>query len=537
MSLPQMPTYTNPIAPKIELRDYQQAAKNATYCYLESNQSCIVEAPCGAGKSLIIASICLDAIETGAKVLVLTHRQKLLEQNEAELKNLLPTASTGFYSAGIGQKTQDNHVIFGGIQSIANAKLAVYQLLIIDECHLVAPSEAGQYKQVIAQLLELNPNLKIIGLTATPYRLDCGYIFGKEDSIFSGVSYTISVKTLLDKGYLCPIRASGGGVAVDVSKVKHKGGEFLESELADVFIEKTVPIVKDIIKHGRNKRAWLLFCVNIKHAEAVTKELKNQGIDAACYHSEIDNYTGRIILDKFANGALKCLVNVNILTTGSNFPIADLCGLIRATESTALYVQIVGRVMRNYPNKKEALLLDYGGNVLRHGCIDNVIIKEKGTGTGEAPAKQCPSCSEFIHAAVMVCPTCGHEFERTPDKALSLKAFDGAVLQSQVKPLILDVDNIDFKIHKKIGKPDSIRVDYKCGLATYSEWLTPEHSEVGLRKCLNFYFRNVGTHYNDIETSQYICESLRLNKITSKIKRIEVKQDGKYFTIVKRYTK
>ena len=516
----------------ITLRDYQQDAVQSAYAYWQNNTSCIIEAPCGAGKSLIIGKICHDSITHNVRVLVVTHRKKLLEQNEAELKNLLPDADTGFYSAGLNQKTQDAKIVFAGIQSIANAKIIQhYEILIIDECHLVAPNESGQYHALISKLKEVNPELKILGLTATPYRLDSGYLTEWETPIFERVVYKIDVKLLIKRGYLCPVVSNGGGVKVDVSKVKHKGGEFLDSALESLYMSKTVEIVADIVKKGIDRKAWLIFCVSIEHAEQVTTELISHGIDAACYHSQSDN---EYILDDFANGRLKCLVNVNILTTGSNFPIADMCVLLRATESTALYVQIVGRVMRLYPNKKNALLLDYGGNVLRHGCIDDVAVKAKGEGTGEAPAKECPSCETILHAAVRECPECGYIFEREPDKKLELNAFDGAVLSDQRKVQKVPVDRVSFKIHKKIGKPDSIKVTYHCGMAEYYEWLTPEHSEFGLKKTHAF-FRNIDDDY--FESSSVSIEFLEdLNAIrhSKKITSIDI-LPSKYTEVKKRY--
>ena len=515
----------------IILRDYQQDAVQSAYAYWQNGTSCIIEAPCGAGKSLIIGKICHDSITHDVRVLVVTHRKKLLEQNEAELKNLLPDADTGFYSAGLNQKTQDAQIVFAGIQSIANATIQHYEILIIDECHLVAPNESGQYHALINNLKEVNPDLKILGLTATPYRLDSGYLTQWETPIFERVVYKIDVKLLIKRGYLCPVVSNGGGVKVDVSKVKHKGGEFLDSALESLYMSKTPEIVADIVRQGANRKAWLIFCVSIEHAEQVTQELISHGIDAACYHSQSDN---DYILDDFANGRLRCLVNVNILTTGSNFPIADMCVLIRATESTALYVQIVGRVMRLYPNKKNALLLDYGGNVLRHGCIDDVIVKAKGEGTGEAPSKECPSCNNIIHAAVRECPECGFVFEREPDKKLDLTAYDGAVLSDQRKVQRINVDRVSFKIHKKTGKPDSIKVTYHCGLAEYYEWLTPEHSEFGLIKTRWFFQKINNRFFNECNKSSDFLNGLDCVSKDNKITAIGI-LPSKYTEVKKRY--
>jgi DNA repair protein RadD len=286
------------------------------------------------------------------------------------------------------------------------------------------------------------------------------------------------------------------------------------------------------VRQGANRKAWLIFCVSIEHAEQVTQELiKEHSINAACYHSQSDN---DYILDDFANGRLKCLVNVNILTTGSNFPIADMCVLIRATESTALYVQIVGRVMRLYPNKQDALLLDYGGNVLRHGCIDDVKVKAKGEGEGEAPSKECPSCNMILHAAVRICPDCLYIFEREPDKNLTLDAYNGAVLSDQRKIQRVDVDRVSFKIHKKIGKPDSIKVTYHCGMAEYYEWLTPEHSELGLSKTRVFFEKTGKSWFSACNKSSDFLAFYKSTDTDNKITSIDI-LPSKYTEIKKRY--
>jgi DNA repair protein RadD len=179
-------------------------------------------------------------------------------------------------------------------------------------------------------------------------------------------------------------------------------------------------------------------------------------------------------------------------------------------------------------------LLDYGGNVLRHGCIDDVTVKAKGEGTGEAPTKECPSCDTILHAAVRECPECGYIFERDPEGNLELNAFDGAVLSDQRKVQRVDVDRVSFKIHKKIGKPDSIKVTYHCGMAEYYEWLTPEHNNLGLRKTHAF-FRNIDDSYFESSSiSIEFLEDLSAIRHSKKITSIDI-LPSKYTEIKKRY--
>jgi DNA repair protein RadD len=195
--------------------------------------------------------------------------------------------------------------------------------------------------------------------------------------------------------------------------------------------------------------------------------------------------------------------------------------------------------MRLYPDKKNALLLDYGSNVLRHGCIDDVIVKAKGEGTGEAPTKQCPSCDTILHAAVRECPECGHIFEREPDKNLELNAYDGAVLSDQRKIQRVAVDRVSFKLHKKLGKPDSIKVIYHCGMAEYYEWLTPEHSEFGANKTRDFFRKLHGVgkdafvFYKECDDFMKFLKNYQLSTV-SKIDSIDI-LPSKYTEVKKRY--
>lgn len=181
-------------------------------------------------------------------------------------------------------------------------------------------------------------------------------------------------------------------------------------------------------------------------------------------------------------------------------------------------------------------MLDYGGNVLRHGCIDDVTVKAKGEGTGEAPAKECPSCKTILHAAVRECPECGHIFERDPEGNLELNAYDGAVLSDQRKVQRVQVDRVSFKIHKKIGKPDSIKVTYHCGMAEYYEWLTPQHSDIGMKKTKDFCRLFFGLKlFNVMEYKMpYLINWMNEYSSTKPLTAIDI-LPSKYTEIKKRY--
>jgi len=233
---------------------------------------------------------------------------------------------------------------------------------------------------------------------------------------------------------------------------------------------------------------------------------------------------GRKIAD-FKNGRIRALVNCNVLTTGFDAPSVDLVALVRATESTGLYIQMVGRGTRKAPGKTDCLLLDYGGNVARHGFIDTPTPKKNGgTGDGKAPVKQCPSCNTFCHTAVRMCPECSFEFP-APQLNHAPKSYEGAVLSNQVKSEWMEVDDVSYGRWQKEGKPDSIRVTYYCGMTRLSEWLCPDHGGYAASR---YTARKQALGAKADSTSKALMECADWVKPS----RILVKPDGKYFQIV-----
>jgi len=419
---------------KLSLRPYQTAAIEGLYDYWASKRGNdpLIVAPTGAGKSLILAKLVEDALSfPGTRVLMLTHVKELIQQNAEELIGILPGVDLGFYSASIGQKRLDRQVTFAGIQSIwkrAPDMVPPPDLVVIDEAHLVPKNTTTRYGKFLNDLRQCNPAVKIVGLTATPYRLDSGYLHKGEGAIFDGVAYDIPIGMLMDEGYLAPVVAKRAKDQIDLSGVAKRGGEFIESQLAQAAVAGNLvnTTADEIIAAGEDRRSWLVFASGVAHAEQLAKAFRDRGTHAEVVTGS-DNKTERArkIAD-FKAERLRCLINIGVLTAGFNHPATDLVALVRATASPGLYVQMVGRGTRKAEGKDDCMVLDFGGNVERHGLLDQIKIKEKSSGAekGDAPVKECPQCEAMVHASIRACPHCEHVFP-APEPNHGAKAYGG----------------------------------------------------------------------------------------------------------------
>ena len=466
-----------------ELRDYQREAVDGLYNYWASKagDNPLIVAPTGSGKTAILAQIIKDAMSyPDTRVLVVTHVKELLEQGANGLLKLYPEADYGIYSAGLKQKVLNKPITFAGIQSVwerAYDMVPAPDLVLIDEAHLLPKNTETRYNRFIADLKICNPDVKVVGLTATPYRLDTGYLHKGKGAIFDGIAHDIPISLLMDQGYLSPVISKGGIKQIDLTGVGKRGGEFIESELATAasdpeLIESTV---KEVVTLAKDRKSWLVFSSGVNHAHLLADEFDRHGIDAGVVTgSDSSSVRGKTIAD-FKSGKLKCLINVNVLTTGFDYPGVDCIVMCRSTMSCGLYIQCIGRGTRVAEGKENCLVLDYGSNVERHGFIDQVKPKDKmSSGDGEAPAKQCESCQTIVHAAAKICPECGFEFP-APLLNHGSSSYSGAMLSSQIVSEWVDVDDVMYSRHKKEGKPDSLKVTYYSGMLSVSEWLCPDH--------------------------------------------------------------
>jgi DNA repair protein RadD len=408
----------------MKLRNYQKMAIDMTYSWIENNPGNVcLQMPTGSGKSLIIAALCQDALTQWpeTRILMMTHVKELIEQNSEKLRTVWPNAPLGIYSSGIGRKDLDQPITFAGIQSIRNrsSQIGFVDLIIIDECHLVSHNDEGGYRKLISELTAINPRLRVIGLTATPWRLGHGMITDAP-AIFNDLIQPVGIIELITEGYLAPLRSKLTDMQIDVSKVKKRGGEYIESELqaAVDHIEITMPVVDEVIARAGDRKAWLFFCTGVDHAKHVADALNSRNIPSACVHGGTPKKERDALLAQFKSGEIKAMTNANILTTGFDYPDIDLIAFLRPTLSPSLYVQMAGRGMRLKSHTDHCLVLDFAGLVKRHGPITAVKPPSKagkGDGAGDAPVKVCQECEEILHVAVKKCP-CGYEFP-IPDQA------------------------------------------------------------------------------------------------------------------------
>lgn len=393
------------------LRPYQQEAHDAVINFvLTSKMPCLVEAATGAGKSLIIAAIAktIHRMSKGKSILVLCPNKEILEQNREKYLGTGEPAS--IFSASLGSKCLRHPVIFGTPQSVKNnvEKFGErFAMVIIDEAHGITPS----VKHIIDNLRNKNQKLRIVGLTATPYRLGSGYIYQcdqndrmvppeqAKDPYFFKLVYSIKAQYLIESGYLTPpIIGQIGGEHYDTSHLKlNNMGKFDSAEIDKAFIghgRKTAAIVADIINKSRDRKGVIIFASTIQHAEEVMASLPPEL--SAIITGDTPKLERENILKRFKAQKIKYITNVSVLSVGFDAPHIDVVALLRATESVGLLQQILGRGIRLFEGKNDCLILDYAENIDRHcpdGDLFNPNIRVFGGAKGEDFAEfKCPHC-------------------------------------------------------------------------------------------------------------------------------------------------
>lgn len=474
----------------MQLRQYQQQAVDAVYNYLRryDDNPCVV-IPTAGGKTPILATIVKDAIQQwDGRVMILSHVKELLEQAVDKIHTVYPECDIGIYSTGLKRWDTDNKCIVAGIQSAYRNTdgFGKFDLIIVDEAHLIPEKGDGMYRNFLRRMKDHNPELRVIGLTATPYRLTSGPICAP-DNVLNKICFEVGVKELLQQGFLCPLRSKASRQEIDASGLHVRAGEFIESEVDKLMNtgDLVAQACSEIISYARERKAVIIFCCSIDHAQNVLAHIRKHDITAeAVFGDTLPSFRAEI-LERFKAGKIKFLVNVGVLTTGFDAPNIDCVVLLRPTASPGLYYQMVGRGFRLHPDKKDCLVLDFGGNIERHGPVDSIQVEPKAD-REEPLGKTCPKCREVVPTAAMLCHVCGHSFIK--EKAESEEREIGhdaapakvAILSGEITDTEYAVQSVRYSVHEKRnaepGAPRTMKIEYRINmLQSFSEWICPEH--------------------------------------------------------------
>ncbi len=522
----------------IQLRDYQREGLDAIWHYFANGGTGnpLLAWPCGTGKSVVPAVFIKTVMNMfpSQRFLMITHVSTLISQNFEVLKTVWPNAPASIYSAGLKLKNPAMPVVFGGIQSMIKnpAIFGFRNIIFIDEAHLVSQEESSQYLTFIATMKLINPNLRVIGLTATPFRQGQGYI--TDNGLFTDIVHDITTpeafNSLFAHKYLVPLIPLRTHNELDVSSVSMNKGDFVANQLQSAVDKKdiTYKILQETANASENRRSWLLFSSGIEHAEHIAETLRGFGIDCAAVHSKQPSY-GRNeeyndkAIKAWKEGTLRSVVCYGKLTTGVNNPMCDMIADLRPTLSVPLHIQKYGRGMRTFKDKKNCLVLDFSRNTPRLGCIDSPNVpKKKGEKTGDVPVKLCDSCGAYNHTRVQFCCQCGAEFQFR--NKLVAKAGTDALLKSDLPELIdFSVTYPTYKKQQKEGNAPYLLIVYHCGLQAFKEFIFPE-GKGPLKHKYHMWWRQRA----NVPPPNTVDEILTYTKELAKPKKITVWANKKY---------
>jgi len=449
------------------LRPYQADAAQAALDWMRSSTApFIIDAATGAGKSHIIAEIArVIHGMTNKRVLCLAPSAELVTQNRE--KFLATGNKASMFSASAGAKELRHPVVFGSPLTVKNRVSRFkdhYALVILDEAHGITPTVRG----IIDAMRMGNPNLRVCGLTATPYRLGSGWIFREHDSgkingentardpYFAKCVYKIDARALIEMGFLTPpvigqINAKGYDTS---SLTLNSRGQFDTAAMDRAYHghgRKTAAIVGDVVAQAQNRTGVMFFAATVKHAHEIMASLPPELSEIVT--GETPKAKRDSILARFKAQQIKYLINVSVLTTGFDASHVDLIAILRKTESVGLLQQIIGRGLRLHPGKADCLVLDYTTNLDEH-CPDGDLF---------APVVKAGKVAAGEGGMDCICPSCAYENNFTANpKYLDYPRDDAGY--------ILDLDG--HHLMSDFGRSEERRVGKECR----SRW-SPDHEK------------------------------------------------------------
>lgn len=520
------------------LRPYQRESVDCMLNFLSARDGspCIV-LPTGAGKSIVIAEIARHVLQSwpGTRICCAVHTRELVRQNAEKLLSYWPEAPVGIYSAGLNRRDRFERVIFGSIQSIADKAdyLGAFNLVLVDEAHRIPLKGEGQYRQFLAGCRRLNPNVRFAGLTATAYRLAGGPICGP-DNILTDIAYEARVADLIRDGYLTRLVSKAGIARADLSGVHTRNGEYVAGELERAVDKDSIveAACGEIMELCADRKAWIVFCAGVKHADHVRDVLAARGVACATIEGGTPKAERDEAIARFQRGELRALCNVNVLTEGFDATHVDAVVMLRPTKSAGLYYQMCGRGMRLHPGKADCLVLDFAGNIVEHGPVDAIRPPKRPNQkvSSAAPVRECPRCHEFNPIQARVCQACGYEWpiEETPKHEAT--ASNAAILSDELaEPEKWPVYGIRYSRHEKPGKPPSMCVTYTSSNGKpFYEWVCIEHGGLPRARAMSWWMARDESGLMPQNVDAALGCTSRLRTPSS----INVVQRGKYPEIV-----
>jgi DNA repair protein RadD len=420
----------------VTLRDYQVQALESIWDSISESNEALCVLPTGSGKTVIMSELINRSLEHNVNILVLINRVQLIEQTAQKLKEY--GLKCGVYCASLNDKDMSSGVTVASVHSIFNTDIAKIDMLICDETHqAMNEDEDSRYYIFIKKLRDINPKIKIVGFTATPFRASTGPIYGP-DKIFKSISFSLPIEHMIAEGHLVRPISKKPTHQIDLTKLRTRLGEYMQEDVDKLVmdLETMEAHVADAIKRLEGRRKVMWACASIEHAEAIAERiLQISGEACSVVHSKLSSETASLERSSFEDlKGRRHIAFVTMMTEGYDYPPGDALVLLRPIRSPVLYIQICGRVLRPYEGKTDALILDYGRVVETLGPISDPYIPETGKRKKylETLMGFCKACLSYIDIKATICPDCGHEkeIERRSSK-VSSRAFEGSLLKKE----------------------------------------------------------------------------------------------------------
>lgn len=492
----------------MHLRPYQEQAVYGIWRYFQQGGTGnpIVAMPTGTGKSVVIARFIQSVLEAypTQHVLNLTHVKELIEQNSNQIARLYPGCPLGVFSAGLGRR-EPRQVTVAGIQSV-HKRARLFQhtnLVLIDECHLVSPNESSMYQTFLEDLRRYSPHVKVIGFSATPYRLGQGML--TDGGLFTDICVDQTspeyFSYFIDNNWLSPLVPKRTAHTLNVDGMRIRAGEYMAVDVDTAMGNQrlTANAIAEALVSAQDRQHWMVFASSIDHAEECLQLLHMNGVSAVMVHSKMSSEERDKNIALFKEGRVRAIVNKDILTTGFDAPGVDCIIMLRPTASPGLWGQMLGRGTRVAPGKENCLVLDFAGNTARLGPIDRPRIPKRAGAGGEAPMRVCPGCATYILAALTTCPHCGHEFPRNVEPMLTPEASQLSLLSSKDTPQMEVFPVLRMVVEEALSRKDQtpmLRALYFCGaqgVRRFSTFACFEHHGYAKRKAAEWWKQHCHT--------------------------------------------